>query len=449
MNNILKLEQPQKTNINRERIKEKKPIIPIYTVIFFTLFLVNTIVPLFDLPLIGLSITSPFMLFIALQVILKPSAPWFEDYKKWWIFAGAIWICWFITAVVNSTLGRLEVFSLSQVLYFTRTAYWLIVMIITTYIISQKINGVKLLQILNFGIFVLGALRLFEAIFYGRIGAGTSEIISQNGYGVLFSSFGIFPLILLIESKGINKFFQLIVVCVVFSSAIINSSRSNWVALLVGVFVVVYFAWRANKIKFSKVALVVYFGIFLYILYQLIFSDQSVVINPNSSIVKRLETFRDLEMDQSLGTRQYLFRKAIAQFESSPLVGIGIEQGRFVLMDVELPESVKYKNYLTTEPINEHNAYMQILSETGVVGTMPYIIFILFLLIMGLKSTNYLITKGDFWSVGVFSSFISMSLHLWTITALRNTAAWVVYGLLGGVIMFAHMKSLSDLNSLV
>jgi len=92
---------------------------------------------------------------------------------------------------------------------------------------------------------------------------------------------------------------------------------------------------------------------------------------------------------------------------------------------------------------------MQILAETGILGSLPFTILLLILLIEGFKSTSYLVSKKDFWAVGVFSSFISMSLHLWTITALRNTATWVVYGILGGVIMFANMKSLSDQGNLV
>lgn len=434
-------------NVSREYtgedIKGEKPVIPKNTVFFFSLFLINTVVPLFDLPVIGLSLTAPLMLIIAVRVIMKPAFPWFNQYKRWWFFAGVIWICWLVTAVLNSFLGRLDVFSTSQVLYFFRIAYWLIVMVITTYVVSQKLHGDVLVRILNSGVFILGLIRLGEAVIYGRIGAGTSRIFSQNAYGILFSSFAIFPLIALIKEKGSKKIFQFFNVAIVYLSIIFNSSRSSWISLSIGFLLMVFFLLIARRLKVFSVITIIFVVLFLYLIGLILIPNPEAVIDPDSPILERFRTFTALEEDTSVGTRQYLIRRGIAQFKTSPILGIGIERGRFLLMEVEIPESVENMRALPTSPLNEHNSYIQILAETGLLGSIPYAIFLIYLSISGFKSVVYLAKRDQVWAVAVFCSFVSMSAHLFAITALRNTAAWVVYGMLGGMIMVAenHRKS--------
>lgn len=422
----------------QQRAKQTVHVIPPYTIFFFNLFLLNTIIPLLDLPLIGLSITAPLMLFVGFQVILKPSAPWIKHYQMWWLLAAFIWLMWFLSAVLNSIAGNLEPASTSQLIYFIRMFYWLFVFVITTYIVSERAHGLSLIKVLNLGVFILGLMRLYEALFLGRIGPGTSRLLSQNNYGILFSSFALYPIILLVEEKSPKKFPQFIIVGVVYASIIINSSRSSWVALLLGIGVLLFFLWGFKKIRLTAIFGVSAFILFVVLVGLLITPNLLSVINPNSPIVQRFESFSSIEEDLSYATRQFLVRKAVAQFKSSPIFGIGVERGRFVFMDVELPESIKNEKSLLANPLNEHNSYIQVLAETGLVGVIPYSIFLLILFFRGFKAAILLSKQQQFWAVGIFASFISMSIHLWTITALRTTSTWVVYGLLGGMIMYAQ-----------
>ena len=405
---------------------------------FFIFFLLNIILPLYDLPLVGLSLTAPLMLIIAIQVILKPSKPWFDEYKLWWALIGLIWLSWFITAVLNSFLGRLDTFSSSQILYFVRVAYWLIVMVITVYVVSQKVNGLLLLKIINFGMLVLGVLRLVEAVFFRRIGAGSAEIFTQNTYGILFSTFALFPVILLIEEKGFKKIYQFFVVIIIFSALILNASRSNWIAIVIGLVALFYLLIKAHRIKIFALISFLAFIVLIFLVLILIFSDLSVIFKPDSPVVQRFTTFQNLDQDVSFGTRQYLVNKALAQFDSSPIIGIGIERGRYVFMDVEVPDALKYEYGVVDRPINEHNSYVQLLAETGLVGTIPFAMLVTFLLLRGFKAASYLSKENNIWAAAVFASFISMSIHMWAITVLRNSSTWVLYGVVGGMIVFAQ-----------
>jgi len=378
------------------------------------------------------------MLIVGIQVILKPLTPWFRDYRLWWSMAALIWIMWFFSAVLNSIAGNLEPASSSQIIYFIRMFYWLFVFVITTYVVSQRVHGIFLIKILNLGVFILGLMRLFEALFMGRIGPGTSRILSQNNYGFLFSSFALYPIILLVEEKGPKKFWQFIIVGMVYASIIINTSRSSWVALLIGIGVLLLFLWGFKKIRLNAIIGVSAFIVFVVLVGLLSTPNLLSVINPNSPIVQRFESFSSIEEDLSYTTRQFLVRKAVAQFKSSPIFGIGVERGRFVFMEVEIPESIKNEKSLLAKPLNEHNSYIQVLAETGLVGVIPFSIFLLLLFFRGFKAAILLSKQQQFWAVGIIASFISMSIHLWTITALRTTGTWVVYGLLGGMIMYAQ-----------
>ena len=81
-----------------------------------------------------------------------------------------------------------------------------------------------------------------------------------------------------------------------------------------------------------------------------------------------------------------------------------------------------------------HNSYFALLAETGLAGSIPFIVFILLLTLSGFKSAVQLARRGEIWAIAIFASFVGMSIHLWSLSGLTNTSTWFVYGLVAGLI---------------
>ena len=67
----------------------------VYTL--FYIFSAYLVLPLVDIPLLGLSISAPLMFVIAIPCLLKPPAPWFKRYQSWIFLAIFFWLGIFIS----------------------------------------------------------------------------------------------------------------------------------------------------------------------------------------------------------------------------------------------------------------------------------------------------------------------------------------------------------------
>ena len=81
---------------------------------------------------------------------------------------------------------------------------------------------------------------------------------------------------------------------------------------------------------------------------------------------------------------------------------------------------------------------MGFLAETGLIGSIPLLVLILMLAFQGVKSAVSHARRGDLWALSVMASFVGMSIHMWTISALAGTVTWFAYGLVAALIVLEH-----------
>lgn len=144
----------------------------VYTLFLgFSLYLT---IPLIEVPLLGLSISAPIFFMIALPVVFQSQNPWFGRYQRWIFAALFIWLGIFISAIMNGLASGGEKVDGDTAIGLIQFAYWVLVFVVTTYLVSSQKNLTdRLMNILAFGIALLGFLRLGEAVFGGAIGAWT------------------------------------------------------------------------------------------------------------------------------------------------------------------------------------------------------------------------------------------------------------------------------------
>lgn len=388
-----------------------------------------------DIPILGFSLSAPIFFLIAVEVFFYPRSSWQHRYKGWILLAVLIWIGIFLSTAINGLIRIEDSFDLNGGLTVIRYAYWLLVFIVTCYFVSQNDLGNSLLKILVIGVVLLGFLRLAEAIILGKNGAWTYPVLlTQNEYGFIFSMFT--PMLtsyVLSSTNWRSRLFGTAGFLVVISAVAINGSRGSWIAIATSMLVYLVIYLSTNPARLLEIGPAVALGCIVISL--LVFAPSTIVGTFN----KRFATLQQLDEDKSYAIRLLMDQKAIRLFEDSPLIGIGANRFTQSSVRLEIPQLLRYAPQSHFDVKSPHNSYLAFLSETGLIGFIPFILLLIMLIFGGLHAAVSLIKRGEKWGLAVYSGFLGMSIHMWSISSLTNTANWFMYGLVAAMIVCSSL----------
>lgn len=410
-----------------------------FTLILFYLFAFNTVFPLIDLPLLGLSITAVFFGLVALEIIVRSGYLQYRRYPKWFLLAYGIATSIFLSLAVNGLGGTIDL-NTQNIVTVIRSIYWITVFVITMALFANlRLEDVHFfILILGASIMIMGVLRLYEAAAFGRVGPGTSRLLSQNTYGIIFSAFTPFGVaITFLARRPFARLLSIIGFISLVAAILVNGSRSSWLAVSVGILVLFVFFSISHYRSILPVIIVVALiaagsATFISLL-------PSEVLEP---IASRFETLERIEEDKSFLTRVLMQQKAFELFEENPVFGVG--RGQFRNSYVELDFSgtpFSQDRSVEFNRIASHNSYIQFIAEQGVVGLFPFALLLLLLLFTGARAAIRLARNNNLWALAILAGFVSMSIHLWSIDNLQTTSTWFLYGLVAGMIEFERRQS--------
>ena len=388
------------------------------------------VIPIIDLPFIGLSLSAPIFFFIAFYAIFKSPSSWFHTHSLWITLAIIIWLGTFVSAVSNGILSGGVNINIEGYKSILRVAYWLLLFVVTIYFAGQYKVATRVSSILGIIVFVLGTIRWFEIFIFGNFSTSNSAyMMTQNTYGLLFSTFSPFLLVFILSLKGMHRLWAGIGLLILWGAVVINGSRGSWVAISVGLLITLLILFLTRKQKF--------FGLFIGL--TIIFGLVAILIlgvpQVSETVLNRFDSFNKLDQDKSYAIRLLMNQKAIRLFEESPIIGIGPARFRLTSTPLEIPTVLSYAPQSHFDAKSAHNSYLAYVAETGLIGGIPLSILLLVLLIRGFHSTKQLSRKNQYWALAIYLSFVQMSIHLWVINSLTNSATWFIYGLNGAMIM--------------
>jgi len=316
-------------------------------------------------------------------------------------------------------------------------AYWLLTFIITSYFVSRANILERTAKLLGWAVFVLALVRLFEAVVWGAINTyeTATKLLTPNAYGFLFSTFFPFLLVSAFEIKGGNKLLMILRVLIVAFAVIINSSRSSWISVAAGAifFTLVLLFLRSHKVG---LALFLLFLILVFILFGLNLLPEQV----QSAISLRASTFQNLEQDKSYVFRQLMVQKGLKLFEESPIIGVGASRFRKESVVLELSGVFKLYEQSSFDRKSAHNSYVGFLAESGLIGSIPLLILLLMLFFKGFKAAIDFAKREELWALSIMASFVGLSIHMWTVSALAGTVSWFAYGLVAALITVENKR---------
>lgn len=409
-----------------------------FTLILYSLFAFNIVFPLVDVPLVGLSITALFFALITLEIVFRSKYLSFRRYSRWLLPVCGIGLAICLSLTINGLAGNLE-FGVSSLLSIAQSTYWLLVFVITMVLVANlnEEDVRSLVIVVGVSIMIVGLLRLFEATAYERVGPSTSRILSQNAYGILFSTFAPFAFVLVLLVR--SNFMRLISVVgflALIIAIVLNGSRSSWLTVSVGLSVVaglILITQRRHILPvFAVLGLIFFAGGFVI---------ANISVDTLEPIILRFETLQQYEEDRSYLIRLLMQQKSIELFENNPVFGIGSGQFRNYYIALDLSGTPFTHDRLSRfNQIASHNSYAQYLAEQGVFGMIPLLALLLQLVLRGLRTVLGYNSQGFVWYVAVYAALLSMSIHLWSIDNFRTSSTWFIYGLVAGMIERNQMQ---------
>jgi O-antigen ligase len=403
---------------------------PGYDRIILTLFFIFSlymVLPIADVPLMGLSLSAPIFFVIAMICVLKPPFRWFAAYRGWIVLATQIWLGIFISAILNGLLSGGANISNNGILTIIRYAYWLLAFVITAYFVSQGKVLQTVTNLLGWGVMVLALLRWGEVLIFHNIGAWTgTHLLSENDYGFQFSVYSPFLLLLMLQQRGGKRALAFVGYILLCGAAAINGSRGSWVSMGVGLALcLVILAWSRSRKFIGLLGM-------LMLVTGLLGAAWITLPQVSAKVLPRINTLKALNDDKSYMVRQVMIQKGVYLFEHSPILGVGA--GRFndsyVPLDVlNIPVVLRFYDQSYFDNATAHNSYVDFLAEGGLISVIPFAGLVVLLVILGLSSAYRGARMGQYLALAVFLAFIQMSIHMWVNASLTNTSNWFIYGL--------------------
>ncbi len=251
-----------------------------------------------------------------------------------------------------------------------RFCYWILAFFTTLVVVSSLESLKSIGFVIASGILVVAALRLFEAIVFGRWGAWTGpRIMTQNSYGFQFSSFFPFALALPFVLRGMARRLATIALILAVAAVAGNGSRSSWITVTAGtaLFLLLY-ALTQRKGFIQVPAWLI--GVIGLLALLIVFVPPSLL----DPINERFSTFNTIEEDKSYAIRELMVQKGQRLFEENPLFGAGIGRFKRTSVQLELPALLRYAGQSHFNVKSPHNSYIALLGETGLAGMLPFVL---------------------------------------------------------------------------
>ena len=203
----------------------------------------------------------------------------------------------------------------------------------------------------------------------------------------------------------------------IFFVILLGQVRGAILGLFAGILLLGFFlifdglTTRRFKIALSAIFFLIFIGFFSL----WIFRDSQFIQNKNISVLRRLTQFSLSETTAQ--TRILAWQTALKGFTDRPILGAGPENFNYIFNAHYNPSFLKFGSggFGETWFDKPHNAFLQILTETGIVGSLAYIliwfvvVFYLFRIFKNNpKNTSIIsIMEGKFLSVFLASAFFS------------------------------------------
>lgn len=296
--------------------------------------------------------------------------PKIEIHSKHFYFLGLFIVCTMISVIFNENAS----FSEYRSYYISPLVA---ILLIFLFELTKK-KALILITLASTVFFINGIYVIYQFYIEGNVGR---PVGFADGYMLLCGmNLLILPIIftLSLSKKNIHKYlrwFFFLTIFINIPAIIFENTRIAWLALF---FVFIISICYSIKEKIKKVFMIIFLIIYSLCCFQ---------VSPSS--VQRFETMSSTEYKiQSNYERILMWQSATNMFLDHPLIGVGIGNYHDEYIN-------KYRSPLSREDQwHPHNVLLSMLSQTGIIGGLSYIILFTYLYYKSIsdykKTRNYI-----------------------------------------------------------
>ena len=309
--------------------------------------------------------------------------------------------------------------------------YWIMVGL---FFISQKkrIDFLQISKWIFYGILTGTFCFYFSSFSFG--GAALEVNLGQSRNTFVFNLLCTIPISFYYLVKALGKKKAAWFIPIYTMIMLFTGGRSGAVLIIVQMLLVASIIYPS--VQRTAKTMIPIFGL-LYIVSQSastqvyldILADQVEGINPRFANLLRGEEDGDLTSDKSWLVRKLMVDKGIEIFKDHPVLGIG--PSNFNYYDSELATLGSYQRLSgqNSEFFNSrsaHNSYIELLSETGILGLALVLLLLLIPLIFFFK--KFFLGKLNLHFLPLIS-MLGIVMHFYAISAFTGAIGWLIIGL--------------------
>lgn len=318
-----------------------------------------------------------------------------SDYKKLWCFIYCV-----ITILIFLPTSRHETDIYNYFMYVTITTY-VVIMVRTN---DNEIRDVKKLMIYMglFFAFYISFFRIFPGIYrvtvYKFLAESVKETYSMNakfGYGLAIGNgytfsdtaicLGIVSLISTDLVEGEKKVKNKVCLMIMFLGMLLEGRKSELLAAIVMTCYLYNFGWTGD-LKILKKRMLYLIGIGLVGVFILVLFNNNGLLQRFVILFDRLKQVREGSNTDYTSGRFVLWNNAFNLFKKYPVIGAG--WGRFANYTHGVYQEVADKAVQDTVR-DTHNVLLQLLCETGMIGTFLIVAPIIRIFRITLKEAHF------------------------------------------------------------
>ena len=324
-----------------------------------------------------------FSFFVAITLVFTYSGNFLDRLNKRVLYS---FLIYFLCTLPSFFVTSKPLYSLFQS---TNLFAFFVIMITTMLIINTPKKMTRVLYAFIFAVLIHSFIVIYQGMTTGERVFGLLGVffVDLAGLGTLLS------IILFFQTKGLNKLFFGIITLIIFFALILTQTRNAWLSLAVSFIALVTYLiiyrkkYQINIISISLVLVILFFGI--------VFS-YSVVSKTNVAFEKRLDLgSQTLQLSKntpkggvnSFISRIFIWHTAYMAFLKHPITGIGLYSFKYTSNEYyKIPKSF-YKGLVAGR--TPHQTYIEILTETGVIGFIGFSFFIFSLIRLIISSLKF------------------------------------------------------------
>jgi O-antigen ligase len=363
--------------------------------------------------------TLVFSLIFLLDSYDKKNWSWIKE--KWVIFFLIFWVY----NIINSFFATDNLNSIKSSFFYIRFLFFALCI----YYLGFKHLSLK--KVLIFWLIIISFISLdiyvqyffgydffgYKAIHVPRYsGPFGSELVAGAYLSRLIPLICPMLLIYFFNFKFLNKFLIFGLTLTLFFSVMLTGERASFLFILAFLFLYVIFIFR------NKISIIIKFSITVILI-------TGILVNV-PEVKKRYSDFYNIIQNFSESSYGKLYSSAFQLWKLNKITGVGFKNFR-VNCDIEVIDNSNNNHQLcSTHP---HNLYLEILSETGLIGLIIYGIFLFYLFKQIFRKFK---VNKNYLSLFQISPILCMILLVWPIlsagsfyTTWNGSFFWLYLGL--------------------